>query len=80
MEIRITETHLTTGSDGELWDGYVMAVWENNHIEFVEPVRLELDHNCDEHFGCDGYNFHIQTPWGKLKYCTEGEYPVALIH
>ena len=83
MEIRITEQHLTAGPDGELWRGYVMAIWENNHIEFVEPVRIDLESNCKGHeLGCEGYNYFIETPWGKLRYCTEGTYsqfPISLI-
>jgi hypothetical protein len=83
MEIRITEQHITSGADGELWDGYVMAIWENNHIEFVEPVRIELESNCDKEHepNCEGYNYFINTPWGKLTYCTEGTYsqfPISL--
>jgi hypothetical protein len=84
MEIRITEQHITSGAEGELWDGYVMAIWENNHIESVEPVRIELESNCNRGHDskCEGYNYFINTPWGKLRYCTEGtysQYPIALI-
>jgi len=79
MEIRITEQHITTGSDGELWNGYIMAIWAGD--EFVEPVRIKLDSNCNrEHESkCEGYNYFIETPWGKLKYCTEQDTPVSLI-
>jgi len=83
MKIRITEQHVTADGDGELWDGYIMAIWEDNHIEFVEPARIELESNCNrEHESkCEGYNYFIETPWGKLKYCTEGTYsrfPISL--
>ena len=85
MEIRITEQHLTSGSDGEFYDGYVMVIWENNHIEDVEPVRIDLGSNCNirvHELGCKGYNYFIDTPWGRLRYCTEGTYsqfPIGLI-
>jgi len=95
MEIRITEQHLTTGADGELWHGYVMAILRYLDNEFlVEPVKIELLGACQSppnnprlsglikafhELGCQGYYFFVETPWGKLQYCTEQDTPVSLI-